>query len=80
MEDAELVGLEGTNSGMHESSIMEDNEVLLLPIVWIYELFVMWGTHEGHRRLQDMYTVHVHGAQLQAVASCKAARGLEQDH
>lgn len=39
MEGADLVRLEGTDDGMQESSVMEQDEVLLLPIVWVHELF-----------------------------------------
>lgn len=48
MEGADLVRLEGTDDGMQESSVMEQDEVLLLPIVWVHELFFRdMERHEG---------------------------------
>jgi hypothetical protein len=38
VEGADLVRLKGTDDGMQESSVMEENKVFLLPIVWVHKL------------------------------------------
>jgi hypothetical protein len=38
VEDAHLVRLKGTDDAMQESSVMEEEEVMLLPIVGVYKL------------------------------------------
>lgn len=39
VEGADLVRLERPDDGVQESSVMEQDEVLLLPVVWVHELF-----------------------------------------
>jgi len=39
VEGADLVRLKGTDDGMQESSVMEEDEVFLLPIVWVHKLW-----------------------------------------
>lgn len=38
VEDAYLVRLKGTDDGMHDSSVMEKNEVLFLPFMGVHKL------------------------------------------
>lgn len=76
MKDPDLVRPEGTDNSVQESSIMEEDEVVLLPIVWVYKLFVTY-IHEGGRHFTGY--AHLLVARWLVVAFCTAARGLERD-
>lgn len=39
VERADLVRLEGTDDGVQESSVVEQDEVVLLPVMRVHELF-----------------------------------------
>jgi len=38
MEDADLVGVEGTDDGVQQAAVVEHDEVALLPVVRVYKL------------------------------------------
>lgn len=40
VESPDLVRLEGTDDGVQEAPVMEQDEVVLLPVVWVHELFL----------------------------------------
>ena len=38
MKRAHLIGLERANDAMQDAAVVEQHEVLLVPVMWVYEL------------------------------------------
>ena len=69
MERAHLVWLERADGGMQHSAVMEQYEVLFLPIMWVYQLARISDERISSRREKDTRSV-----QWRDAASCTAGR------